>query len=554
MKKSIRFIILLLVLCTAMASLSSCMTFFRLVSYETEDETEYEKPPVVETPVTPESDILEYTLTEKDGELFDIQLQLCRTLSLSGDDIEAADAAWEELEAQFYHITTQSTVAYILYCIDQSDEALSDAYLFSSELSGRAYADYMELCREIDESASPYREVFFSDWTENEIEEMRLYRGEIAELQEENDRILVEYRELGEKEFDDGTAEYYLQTVQNLNRIAALQGYDDYYAYANEKVYLRDYGAAQTAVLRANIVKYFLPLYEASYNDFYKGYGALSSKEQTAFQKLCFNGYDTLSVNYVQNYLTALPEDMGAAMNDLFTSDRAVFAVGDNSYEGAFTATLYEQEEAVCYFGPGYQDSFTVIHELGHYYAAQFNAEEDMLLDLAEVHSQGNEMLFSIALQNELTADMYAVLTDYMICDLLSTIIICSVVDEFEMLVYQNADKITNPAEQLDMIMDHVLEGYGGAEYFCSTFADAYAYWRYVTIESPVYYISYAVSAIVSVQLYAEAKLDFDNACEIYRHLVEEPAESFLGAVSASGLDNPFSEGAFIAVKETVER
>ncbi len=552
MKKSIRFIILLLALCTAVMSLSSCMTFFRLVSYE--EETGYEKPPVVQTPVTPESDILEYNLTEEDGRLFDTQLQLCRALSLSGEDIEAADAAWEELEAQFYHITTQSTVAYILYCIDQSDEALSDAYLFSSELSSRAYADYMELCREIDESASPYREVFFSDWTESEIEEMRLYRGEIAELQEKNDRILVEYRELDEKEFDDGTAEYYLQTVQNLNRIAALQGYDDYYAYANEKVYLRDYDAEQTAVLRTNIVKYFMPLYEKTYNDFYSGFQSLSVKAQGEFQKLCFNGYDTLPVNYVQNYLAALPADMGAAMNDLFTSDRAVFAVGDSSYEGAFTATLYEQEEAVCYFGPGYQDSFTVIHELGHYYAAQFNAEEDMLLDLAEVHSQGNEMLFSIALQSEISAAVYEVLLDYVLCDLLSTVIICAVVDEFEMLVYQNADKITKPVEQLDMIMDHVLEGYGGAEYFCSAFADAYTYWRYVTIESPVYYISYAVSAIVSVQLYAEAKLDFENACEIYRHLVEEPAESFLGAVSASGLDNPFSEGTFIAVKETVER
>ena len=553
MKRYLRYLALLLCICIVTASLSTCMALFRVYSeleqmvgdaLEDADGSDAGNPSQ-----DGEKLPLEYTLTDADRAEFDRLLEICRTLTLQGADGTAIDEAWETLEDHYYHIATQAQIAYILYCWDQNDKSLSDAYLYASEMSSDVYADYMALCQEIDASNSPYRDEFFSDWTEEEIEEMRSYSDSLSELYDANDRILVEFRELGDEEFDNRAAELYYQTVLNNNRIASLKGYENYYVYAYDKIYMRDYSAEDTAELHELGATLLVPYFKRVSAIFQANYKNLNSVEQSFLSALLYADYDSLAHNYVKDYIDAAPESMKASMVSMFLPENSLFTDNESSYEGAFTGILYEYEKPFCYFGPGYQSSDTVIHELGHYYAEQFHIDDALAMDLAEVHSQGNEMLFWVYLKDQISENVYKTLVSYLLLDALSTVIMCLVIDRFEMLVYQNSDQIKNPATRLDALMDEVVDLFGGRAFLTENIGDPFRYWRRVTIESPVYYISYAVSGIAAIELYAVADEDYNAAMGAYRTLVEEatPSDGFLAALQKAGLGNPLK-------RETIEK
>lgn len=563
MKQYLRYLAFLLCICITLVSLPSCLSITRIANtFEQmveeivgQQETTAKENAVLGNELSPDL-LLQYTLSESDRLAFAEKLAYCRTITLEGTDTEAIDAAWEELEDLYYHIATQSQIAYILYCWDQSSEEFSDAYLYASEMSNELYNDYMALCQEIDASNSPYRDAFFEDWTVDEMEEMRAYSEELSALYDENDRILVEYRALADDDsFDDKAAELYYQTVINNNRIATLKGYSDYYQYAYEKIYLRDYGAEDAKLLHGNGKQEILSLYRSSLNRFSNQYAELNSFEKTFISSFLQNDYDKLSTNYVMEYVNSLPDDMKASMLTMFEAENSLFANGEHSYQGAFTGWLYEYGRPFCYFGPGYQSSSTVIHELGHYYAEQFQMDEDLAMDLAEIHSQGNEMLFLVYLKDHVSKGVYEALSSYLLVDSLLTVLMCLVIDEFEMKVYQNADTITDPKKDLDRIMREVIDRYGGDSFFMENISDPYWYWRRVTIESPVYYISYAVSGIVAIELYAEALIDYDLATQMYRYLAEEarPSQGFLEVIRAAGLLTPFDPDIYVSIRAKLE-
>ncbi len=545
MRKYLRFSALLLTLCILAASLSSCMTYLRLLHLinhervENTSETEDVSNDVSKLPIQPAC--LVYSLDDNDRKQFDSYLKTCREKIMEGTDEEGIDAAWETFEAQFYRIRTQSQIAYILYCMDLSDAALSDDYLYAAKMEGECYDAYMELCREIDESNSPYRDTFFSDWTEDDLAAMRGYSRDVSDLNAENDHLLVEFRSLSTDEVYQRAPELYLEFVHNADQIAELMGYDDYYTYYSKQSYARDYGTDELEQMRAYVSEILLPLCVTLGQRFAEGYDRLGYFSQQKVYSFLYEDYDALSEEYLTGYLSALPSRVKDSMQEVLSPEHAVYADDKDALNGAFTGWLYENGEAVCYFGPGYQSINTVVHEMGHYYAAETMETVHIPYDLAEVHSQGNEMLFLASLQEQLKPQVYEVLTDYLIYNALVSVIMCTVIDDFEMRVYRNVDAIQT-TEDLDRIMDSVLEQYGGAQYFNQYIGDAYSYWRTVTLQSPVYYISYAVSGIVSTELYALAAEDFDRAVEAYRSLVEgySKEKGFLQSVSEAGFGSPF--------------
>ena len=107
-----------------------------------------------------------------------------------------------------------------------------------------------------------------------------------------------------------------------------------------------------------------------------------------------------------------------------------------------------------------------------------------------------------------------------------------------------------------DAIMTQVCAPYGGAPWVESVVSNPYSYWRLVCISSPVYYISYAVSASAAINILALAEEDYDLALESYTKLVEgiTPEDGFLGALAKAGLTTPFEEETFINIKEVLEK
>ena len=146
----------------------------------------------------------EYTLTQADVDAFYGLLRRCEALMIpEGKDTAAIEQALGEMSESFYHISTQSSLAYLRFCIDTADKTCSEQSLVASAASSEAYAAYMKLCQRLDASQSAYRETFFEGWSQGELAEMRSYTDGMAALQQTNDAILVEYRELAQEDLTD---------------------------------------------------------------------------------------------------------------------------------------------------------------------------------------------------------------------------------------------------------------------------------------------------------------------------------------------------------------
>jgi oligoendopeptidase F len=126
------------------------------------------------------------------------------------------------------------------------------------------------------------------------------------------------------------------------------------------------------------------------------------------------------------------------------------------------------------------------------------------------------------------------------------------VIDEFERQVYSLESVEGYTSEDFDAIMEAVCEKYGGASYIKNSIVDINMYWRLTATNSPVYYISYAVSNTESLNIFAIAEQDEAAARELYRILIEETEEvdGFLSAVDKAGLASPFEEELFEGVLE----
>ena len=434
------------------------------------------------------------------------------------------------------------------------DEQLSEQTTYASEMQAEVFGEYMKVCQKIDQSNSPYREEFFSTWSEADMATMRLYTDEMTELSHENDQIVMDYYDLDPENTEDWEqiCALYLDLIQNFDREATAMGYSDFYEYSNEAIYLRDATKREREDFRAYVSEYLIPLMEQVSNAFFAKYDALSMKDGMLVESVMFTDYDKLSKDYVTEYINSYSGRMKSDLKSLLSSDRSIFTDEKNAEEGAYTIFFFDTQSPFCYFGPGYQDSFTVVHEMGHYYAGLNDPTNSVQLDLAETHSQGNEYLFLAFLEDELDEDVYEAIQLYQLYNSLCSIIIGTVIDEFEEYVYTHVDEFKSGTKSFDTVMYQICENYGGYDWFCEYITDIDSYWKYVVFDAPVYYVSYAYSAVAALSLYIEAIEDVENAREIYRALAEDMDvfADFSENLSKVGLPSPYEESVFVAICE----
>ncbi len=485
-----------------------------------------------------------YSLKESDLLSFEDLLGEFESMVLSDhDDVTAVSKAMTDMTEAYYYISTQAQIALVEYYAFGTQEA-TDNYLYATEAASDAYSSYLETCRRIDASDSIYKDSIFAGWSEEQLAQMRGGVSDDTEYSKQNRELVVEYRALSNTEFEDGAARLFAELVALNNQMAEQNGYDGYMSYAYEEIYHRDYTPEDVALMREYVKAVIVPLCKEAYLDFYEQYGSLKTTEQKQVMAIVEQDYDTLSKDYLTQYLKSLPKDVKDGMLSLFEDGNALFADLENASAGAFTAYFEFYDTPICYFGPTGQDLFTVIHELGHYYHFLCTDSSDGGMDLLELHSQGNEAMFSAYLKGQRSlSNVDSAVLSYQLFDNLLSIITCTMIDEFEQTVYENIDQITRPETQLDAIMDEILASYDETA-FLSTLLDMNRYWRIVVVEHPAYYISYAMSGVVALELYVLATENYSAAMTVYCALVEETdtQKSFLVMLDEVGLDSPFEE------------
>ncbi|MCH5152295.1 MAG: hypothetical protein J1F65_06590, partial [Clostridiales bacterium] len=173
----------------------------------------------------------------------------------------------------------------------------------------------------------------------------------------------------------------------------------------------------------------------------------------------------------------------------------------------------------------------TFVHEFGHYYDFVFNGNLSTSMDHSETQSQGDEMLFLAWLSQNKPSGItngYTAVELSQLFDILSTIVLATAVDEFEQAAYAgtyNGRSITD----YNITFDTILSTYSGANEYLNS-----DYWFYVVFENAAYYISYAMSALPALEIFAKAgSSGLDAARESYLKLFTYSSNSgFLGTDS----------------------
>lgn len=489
-----------------------------------------------------------FTLTEADVDTFYSMLEESEAVALVSTDYDHVDALTDALDDQYTLLEDQCAIAQLLYYCDMTDTQASQLYLDCVDICADANNAYMEMARRLYLSDAPTKDQLFADWTQEELDMLMAYTEEIMILQKRNSELLVEYQSLSDPT-SDAMIPLYIEHVQNSNRMAQIYGYENYYEYAYQLGYERDYDEQELYAMRDYVARYLVPIYENAYNAFSVEYEAMDMDMQNQLANFMSGYYKQNNSMYFDNYMDTLPSEMSEIMQEALGEQYSYFTNNPNAFEGAFTTVV--EDRSFCFFGPGYQNAMTVAHELGHYYGSAYMDLNEIPLDLAETHSQGNEWLFLGYLEEDMDADVYSVMCNYKMFNDLATLQICVLVDEFEQRIYTEPNLDSFTAADFNQVMTEICANYGGEEFISYWLTDIQSYWRMVVMEAPVYYISYAVSAVASMNFYTMYADDPEMAVETYRRLIENPDEAgFLTTIEAAGLPGPFDESFYQDIAE----
>ena len=409
--------------------------------------------------------------------------------------------------------------------------------------------------------------------------------GNASKIQEEIDNILSQYNNEITSENPNTTtiAGLYEQLVNKNNQLAVLYGYDNYMTYSYKNVYNRNYTPAQTKAMSAFVKQYIVPLYTSINAKFETAYNALDGNDATDADINLYNGlmFDSLftkttskyfdevkdAIDLISNYFKYLDSSNDVkfynAVEDLFKNGN--YFVGQ--VEGAFTYYMPQVGNTILYFdntdyGEGYyhcySNSFTFVHEFGHYYENVHNltksGERPLSYDFCETQSQGNEMMFLAWLGSNTTASKgYNAVKYSQLANMLQTVLNATAIDEFEQAVYTGSYEgyTTLNANNYQDLYDTICTKYG-----INDKENGNTYWMGVCFDNAAYYISYAMSALPSIEIYAKA-VDKDGGVDVartaYLTLFTNASTDYNTVLAAAGLHNAFEEALYTELTNAIK-
>lgn len=446
----------------------------------------------------------------------------------------------------------------LIYLLADIDESLEDMYYDAADYYDKVVAQFYGLYELI--YNSNYSSYFYDGWSSAEIQEARdlaaMYNDK-SENSSELNAIMKEYNALLNNVDDNGPTSAQLSQINSLyarlvtanNAIASSEGYSDnknYMDYAYDNVYYREYSPSDVSAMRNYVKNKIAPIFVDIAEEYYY-FGTLNSISDYNYYmglvdmsivdtvKSSVSNFNTVSstVNYIGSYFSYLSQvsgvDFSTAANELYKNGNYFTGTGD----GAYTTVI--KSKPIVYFQQGdYDTAFTFVHEFGHYYDFVHNGGLTSSMDHAETQSQGDEMMFLAWLSNNKPAGItngFTAVELEQLFNFLATVVLATAVDEFEQAAYSgvyNGASITD----YNATFSAILSTYSGADEYLNT-----DYWFYVVFDNPAYYISYAMSALPAIEIYAKAGTEgLDAARTSYTKLFTYSSNSsFVGTDSYGG-------------------
>ena len=429
-------------------------------------------------------------------------------------------------------LVTRANLSSIQYDASGGASEAAAQYLALSAQQTRLYDRCYQALAAL--AASPYADILDRDAGEGGAEYLLGYRGlteEEAALYEEEDRLVQEYdriirqgvpveaegrlwtaETLEAAEVDAETyaivagalsaeryraaGELYLQLVRLRTDQARQADYDNYAEYAYEALYTRDYSLEDAAKLREAAKRYVLPLQLRLLEE-------TSQRELRALSvRSRMSGEEVLDA--IRPFAEGFDREMGETFR--FLRDHHLYDIeysGDKLFTG-YTVALPAYGSAFIFNNPygDYQDLSDTVHEFGHFFetfhCTRHDLWADFNIDVGEIHSQALELMFTEE-AGKLFGERYgAVYRDAILYNILDSILDGCLYDEFQTEVYQNPELTV---EELNLLFKELSEEYGysydaGAEEDPSWVENAHNF------QNPLYFISYATSALSALDLW----------------------------------------------------
>ncbi|MCQ2354001.1 MAG: hypothetical protein MJ102_02730 [Clostridia bacterium] len=502
----------------------------------------------------------DYDLLEKKT---DDLIRMIKEEKLPEDEVKKA---YDDLEDRLDFSYTMESINSVRQSEDVSNQKYADESLWLSEKSAALFTKLVKT--DVAAFESKYCGALLGDMTEEEIAYLRamekLADDEYVELSRKDTELQNKYKsaeldvsitvkgkeynyagledagllsEENNKKWNDAFTEYagdiLHQMIDVRNKIAVKAGYADYGEFAYAIMYERSYTPDDAAKFAEGIKNAFTVLNDQQTYSF-------SPLEALFINSNYFGGKAVDFSNHIdeyRDYFASVNENMLKAFDEFL--EKQYFSVGDEvtRQQGAYTTYLrsYDTPFIFMYRYGGAYNVRSLIHEFGHYYAYYVHGDDmGTDLDICEIHSQMNEMLFTPVWDKIVGEKFSSGIVKYQIYNMAMTVLSGCQEDEFQRIIYANPDKYTS------------------AKDFCALYAElnsAYGIsaddtrWAQInhTFEMPFYYISYATSAIPALEGFVIVKNDYPAAIKLYNDLIAEGTKrNFIDLLQKLGLGSPF--------------
>ncbi|MBD5103185.1 MAG: M3 family oligoendopeptidase [Subdoligranulum sp.] len=479
-------------------------------------------------------------------------------------DAKAAMTLYNDILHAINELDTMSSVASIRYDLDLTNEFYEEEDLLLSENYTRIDNRMNELTGAIldSEFEKAAREYWGEDFIERYEINSKLNSPEIEALSKQEDELVSAYQKASAEEYtterdgvvytmddiDPGTDEgyelyneiqakrnevlgqYYIDLIDVRMQIAHTLGYDSYTDYAYDCLG-RDFTKEDAAAFSDAVEEWlsFVGIVAMVYS-----YSEPDSVQEALEAVPLSDGFA-----YLEEALQAeaFPETMLEALDYMRDNRLYDFGGGQNRMSSGYSTELAQYDAPFMFINTDYYtDPSTLFHEFGHYH--NFYCEEEMIwndgisLDLAEVHSQGLELLMFSSYEEMYGADAEWIEYDQLVNIIYSILSGCAE-DSFQQAVFENPDMTLDEMNALHAELTERFMGY----------SDPYG-WVDIHhhFETPFYYISYATSALSALELWVDSLEDREKAVEIYSALTQYCANvDYRETLEAVGLSDPFN-------------
>ena len=491
--------------------------------------------------------------------------------SLTNDDITKATSDMERASAllkaetdydTFVKILDEDLQKYVkkLNVAIRSEELLYDLYGKTENQNKslefkNAKVEYEEWLNDILHEIyhSGFKTLYYEGMTDQEIEEDigEDYPERYYELNKLESQLTADFYKLDStsRGFVSEVDKLYKQMMAVHKELVSYYGYDDYFQYAYDNIYYRNYEISKTDSFLSLALKYVTDEYTKMWGEKEAAVSKLTKSEKEIYNKIIYGDSFTECFNYLDDYFNYFGGFVKEFADGLFCDGGYYYITyEDNGYDGAYQYTLLQDDapsHPFVLYGKGYHAATYVVHEFGHYMADMTNGSYTSY-DGLETQSQANEYLFFEYLTKYANYGFSdnlkkAILYDHYV-DSYWTVVLGAVINELEKRCYSKDYEVGD----LEKAINDIYNKYPNLKNVYSKEA-MLNYTIYVVFESPAYYISYATSMMGALYIDKMAQTNYDAAKEAYRKLIYNVDRDYniTDLYTKCGLGDPFDEETF---------